>query len=88
MKPTSGLPLVEIREAKKRTYWDYELQMSVLKCRSCGALALALEDERGGQRITGHKCSGAWETLQTFKDVKFDLADLDIYNKIGKPEAL
>jgi len=64
--------------------YDYELTMSVLKCKNCGRLALAFEDDGGGHRITGHKCSGAWDTLETFKDVKFDKADLDIYNRVGK----
>lgn len=38
-----------------------EVRLDVLKCRNCGTLAVAINDHR----ITGHKCSGAWDVVRT-----------------------
>lgn len=71
-----------------RTQYDYELNMSILECASCGTLVLSFEDAGGGQRINGHKCAGRWNTVQVFRDVKFNQADIDIYNRVDcKPVA-
>ena len=70
-----------------RTYYDYELNMSILECASCGTLVLSFEDASGGQRLNGHKCAGRWNTVAVFKDVKFDQSDIDIYNRVEQATA-
>lgn len=73
---------------KAHTYWDYELNMSILECASCGTLVLCFEDASGGQRLNGHKCAGRWNTICVFKDVKFDQADINIYNRVERTSNL
>jgi hypothetical protein len=50
---------------------EYELEMEILSCNGCGALAMAFVQDGGGYRITGHKCAGQWTNVKTTK-VRFD----------------
>lgn len=42
------------------------VRLEIIKCRDCGRLCLAVGGEKaddGGVRLSGHKCSGRWETV-------------------------
>lgn len=36
------------------------VQLEIVKCNGCGALGVVIDDTR----ITGHKCSGSWQTVR------------------------
>lgn len=60
-------------------YWNYSVTIALMKCNDCGTEVLAFESPDGsGQRISEHKCSGAWTTVKKFP-VNFDQETLEIY---------
>lgn len=42
------------------------LRVEVMACANCGTLTVVLGNEHGGMRLSGHKCSGAWNHVSSF----------------------
>lgn len=47
------------------------VQIDLMACTACGKYALGFTD----LRITGHKCSGSWRVVETFK-AQFSIHEL------------
>jgi hypothetical protein len=53
------------------------LRWEVLRCQSCGTLTIALGNQDGGMRLSGHKCAGAWDRVSAF-EVPVDALKADV----------
>lgn len=42
------------------------LTVEILACQHCGTLTVALGNQDGGLRLSGHKCAGAWDRVSAF----------------------
>lgn len=55
---------------------DKLMRMSIMECRAHGYVALSIDDENGGLRITPQKCCGSWNTIKSWPIDKMMITDI------------